>query len=99
MASGNMEPSISSAEHLSPETTGDNIAAKRVAGYGFDGTNWQRNAPSKAGLVTASYDNVVATRDSVSETFQYRRNTDIVQTVVITYTDASKENIDTIVRT
>lgn len=34
--------SIIEAEHISPDKTGDNIQAKRVALYAWDGTNWQR---------------------------------------------------------
>lgn len=34
--------SISQAEHISPEKTGDNIQAKRVAGYVWNGTSWER---------------------------------------------------------
>lgn len=33
---------IQNREHVAPDKTGDNIAAKRVANYGWDGTNWQR---------------------------------------------------------
>lgn len=35
--------SITQAEHISPDKTGDNIDAKRVANYVWDGSNWQRN--------------------------------------------------------
>lgn len=34
--------SITQAEHISPVKTGDNIQAKRVAGYEWDGSNWKR---------------------------------------------------------
>lgn len=33
---------INHSEHIAPEITGDNIAAKKVANYNWDGTNWQR---------------------------------------------------------
>lgn len=36
------EGEIERAEHISPRKTGDNIQAKRVAGYVWDGANWQR---------------------------------------------------------
>lgn len=29
-------------EHVGPDTTGDNIHAKKVANYAWDGANWQR---------------------------------------------------------
>lgn len=34
--------SITQAEHISPGKTGDNIEAKRVASYVWNGSNWQR---------------------------------------------------------
>lgn len=36
------EGEIERAEHISPRKTGDNIQAKRVAQYVWDGANWQR---------------------------------------------------------
>jgi len=42
--------SITQAEHISPLKTGDNIQAKRVALYAWDGTNWVR--ASSGPLVT-----------------------------------------------
>lgn len=36
------EGEVSRAEHISPRKTGDNIQAKRVASYVWDGSNWQR---------------------------------------------------------
>lgn len=40
---GNTVPSITNAEHIGPVSTGDNIAAKRVASYdATDGVNWVR---------------------------------------------------------
>ncbi len=44
--SGNIVPRVTKAEHIGPDDTGDNIEAKRVANYTFDGTNWQRVSPS-----------------------------------------------------
>lgn len=34
--------SINSSEHIGPRQTGDNINAKRVAQYVWDGSSWQR---------------------------------------------------------
>lgn len=45
---GNKVPEITSAEHISPEHTGDNISAKRVAGYIWNGTDWQRDTGNSA---------------------------------------------------
>lgn len=39
---GQTVPRITKAEHIGPDDTGDNIEAKRVAAYGWDGSNWQR---------------------------------------------------------
>src|ERR1041385_5108518 len=33
---------VTRSEHIDPKTTGDNIQAKRVAPYNWDGTNWSR---------------------------------------------------------
>lgn len=40
---GNTVPRITKAEHIGPDDTGDNIQAKRVAQYEFDGDNWYRS--------------------------------------------------------
>lgn len=48
---GNVVPTIVKAEHIGPDDTGDNIEAKRVAVYGFDGTNWARFAVNASGVV------------------------------------------------
>lgn len=39
---GNQVPKITQAEHIGPDDTGDNIEAKRVASYVWDGANWVR---------------------------------------------------------
>lgn len=36
------EGEVMRAEHISPRKTGDNIQAKRVASYVWDGSAWQR---------------------------------------------------------
>lgn len=41
------------SEHIGDDTTGDNIQAKRVAQYDWDGNNWNR---SFRGLFTQPYD-------------------------------------------
>jgi len=40
---GNKVPEITGAEHISPEHTGDNISAKRVANYIWNGSAWERD--------------------------------------------------------
>lgn len=42
MKSGNIQPQLDLSEHISLETTGDNINAKRVAIYVWNGSAWER---------------------------------------------------------
>lgn len=51
---GNIVPRITQAEHIGPNDTGDNIEAKRVANYVWNGVEWQRASPS--GGLTERYD-------------------------------------------
>ncbi len=46
---GNTVPSITNAEHIGPQDTGDNIEAKRVANYVWDGSEWVRQSSSSSG--------------------------------------------------
>lgn len=47
---GNTVPSVTKAEHIGPVDTGDNIEAKRVALYVWDGvSSWTRYVPSAGG--------------------------------------------------
>lgn len=48
--------SITQAEHISPAKTGDNIQAKRVVNYVWNGSTWER-ASSTSGVskATAAY--------------------------------------------
>ena len=41
--------SIVQAEHISPEKTGDNIEAKRIANYVWNGSSWERQSSAGAG--------------------------------------------------
>jgi hypothetical protein len=50
---GNVVPRLTKAEHIGPDDTGDNINAKRVANYAFDGASWQRVPTS---LIDVPYD-------------------------------------------
>jgi len=52
---------IANREHISPNKTGDNIAAKKVVPYSWDGSNWQRfsvpfNLPAYDYVSLSSYD-------------------------------------------
>lgn len=54
MSGGNTVPSITQAEHIGPDATGDNIEAKRVAGYHWTGSAWERDGAGA--LVPGNYD-------------------------------------------
>lgn len=41
---GNTVPRITKSEHIGPDDTGDNIQAKRVAAYVWNGSEWSRMA-------------------------------------------------------
>lgn len=43
---GNTVPRITKAEHIGPDDTGDNIEAKRVANYVWNGSSWERDTGS-----------------------------------------------------
>lgn len=59
---GNIVPSITNAEHIGPDDTGDNIEAKRVANYVWNGSGWERQsseaAPAPEGGATEEYQEV-----------------------------------------
>lgn len=97
--SGNVVPTITKAEHIGPDDTGDNIEAKRVANYNWDGTNWQR---SPQAFINASYDYVSNSSTSTSDTFTFKTGGSsgtVVATVAVVYTDSSKATISSVTRT
>ncbi len=59
---GNVVPEVTGAEHISPEHTGDNISAKRVANYIWNGTTWERDT---GGSVDISASGTISTRNLV----------------------------------
>ena len=91
-------PSIDRAEHVD-----ENVSAKRSASYTWDGSNWQRQAPLAAGMVTSAFDYVsVAYPDGTTETFTFKTGGSggtTVATITIVYTDSSKVNISTVAKT
>jgi hypothetical protein len=98
------EQEIANREHLAPGKTGDNIAAKRVASYIWNGSNWQRmSQPQTGGLVGVAYDAVQYTNTSTTvDTYTYYTGGltgTLVATVTITYTDSTKVTPQSIVRT
>lgn len=100
MAKGNVVPTLTAAEHIGLEATGDNIEAKRVASYAFNGTQWGR-APMS--FIDVSFDyigftNADANGNYQTWTFKTGGNAGTtVRTLSLTY-DASS-NITSIERT
>lgn len=43
MPGGNWDAKAAQSEHIGPTDTGDNIEAKRVANYVWNGTSWERS--------------------------------------------------------
>jgi hypothetical protein len=50
---GNWVARTAQSEHIGPSSSGDNIDAKKVANYGWDGANWLRQPVP---LIDQSYD-------------------------------------------
>lgn len=79
---GNTVPTITRAEHIGPADTGDNIEAKRVATYGWNGSGWQR---SPLALLSKPYDRMVIT---------YTSNTkDTISSIVTKLNGVTQETI------
>jgi hypothetical protein len=98
------EQELANREHVGPNKTGDNIAAKRVANYVWNGSTWDRMAPtSSGGLLNIAYDSVAYTNTSTTvDTYKYYSggvSGTLVATLTITYLDSSKTGISTVVRT
>jgi len=93
--------SITQAEHISPDKTGDNIQAKRTANYVWDGSNWQRMAQPGGLTPGTDYDYIDEQQTSTSvRTYVYKLGGSggtTVRTVVVTYTDATRADLDTVV--
>jgi hypothetical protein len=96
-------PAIENAEHIDPATTGDNIAAKKVASYGWNGATWGRQPLSGAGFVTSAYDYVgVDNSGSTTKIFTFKTGGSggtTVNTVTLNYADSTKANLTSVVRT
>lgn len=91
------------AEHIGPDYTGDNISAKKTAGYVWNGTGWQRDtgAPTNA-LVKETYDYISLAQASTTDTWTYKSGGSggtTVATVTITYTDSTKATISNVAKT
>lgn len=64
--------SITQAEHISPAKTGDNIQAKRVAQYVWDGSAWQRMTQPGGGTSTPPKDSDRFGIQAISEDATYK---------------------------
>ena len=100
---GNKQPSISQSEHIGPNDTGDNIDAKKVANYAWDGSAWARMGN---GFVPGAFDYVALTYVAAGngageiETATYKTGGSggtTVATLTLTY-DASN-NITSVTKT
>lgn len=95
---GNKVPEITGAEHISPEHTGDNISAKRSANYVWDGSNWQRMTQAGGLTPNVDYDYLdVQQTSSTVDTFVFKSGGSggtTVLTIVVTYTDSTKSDIN-----
>jgi hypothetical protein len=95
---GNTVPRITRAEHMGPKDTGDNIEAKRVANYGWDGTNWQRTGPDFQ--MGTNYDETTFTNADGNGNYQtitYKLAGNTVRTLNLTF-DANN-NVTSIAKT
>lgn len=91
--------SLAAAEHIGPTETGDNIDAKKVAGYSWDGSNWVRTPSTMGKLVTEKFDYIAATYpDTSTEVYTYKSGGSggtTVATVTVAYSDAVTKQIIT----
>lgn len=90
--------SITQGEHIGPNKTGDNIQAKRVAPYAWDGSEWVRQGVNLAPGVSYDYLDVQQT-DADTETYVFKTGGSggtTVRTIVVNYTSSTKSDIDTV---
>lgn len=89
---------ITSAEHIGPVATGDNIEAKRAADYAYDNNagTWGRVLQS---FLNTTYDSVYFTNPDANGNYQtitFKYSGSIVRTLTLTF-DASN-NVTSIVK-
>ena len=91
------EQEIANREHIAPQKTGDNIAAKKVASYSFDGTNWVRTL---SGLFNKPYDEIAFSNPDANGNYQTMTSKLSGSTAnVFTVTYDASSNLTDIVRT
>lgn len=100
---GHTVPRITRAEHIGPNDTGDNIEAKRVANYLWNGSVWERQVSGAAGFITQGYDYVsIAYPNDTTEVFTFKiggSGGTTTNTVTITYVDSTKVQMSTVTKT
>lgn len=95
--------SIQRSEHVEPLTTGDNVSAKRVVSYGWDGSKGESGEWVRQPVGVPSHDYIAVTYPTSStEVYTFKQggvSGTTVATMTVTYTDGTKENISSIART
>lgn len=90
---------IVESEHLDIEN-GENINAKRVAAYVWTGSAWQRMAQPGGLIPKVNYDYIDGQQTSATvRTYLYYLGGSggtLVQTIVVTYTDSTRSDIDNV---
>lgn len=87
---------VTQSEHIDPSITGDNIPAKRVANYKWDGQAWNR---SIGGLFTLPYDQLAWSNPDAGGNYQTiisKLNGTTQQTLTLSYDGAN--NVTNITR-
>lgn len=80
---GNTVPRIAKAEHIGPADTGDNIEAKRVALYVWDGSGWVRQSNTQVVIPAAR----LSVGDQTTTITSSTAATTIVTAVAATFLD------------
>ena len=91
--------SMRRAEHISTED-GENINAKRVGNYVWNGSDWVRQIPAPGLVAGTDFDHIDGQQTSATvDTYVYKTGGSggtTVQTVVVTYTNSAKTDVDTV---
>lgn len=88
--------SLQAAEHIGPDDTGDNIEAKRVAPYAWNGNQWER---SSSALTNVAHDQILFTNPDGGGNYQtatYKLNSSTV--LVLTFAYDGNNNVTSITR-
>ena len=72
------------AEHIGPDYTGDNVSAKKVANYSWNGTAWERETVGFAANANITTD--ISTPGTIIETDGVKTLTTVITATTITET-------------